>query len=194
MKPLCKCPQKVLFLVWNLILAIYSSPSCLSCLLWPSLASLRTRVSGLLLIWSLPLSNQVSCLSDFWSLGLVPLTIKTARKYKISVTSQYLNKLDIWCMDLPVSWVNQINICDCWKSQVLEHEPCEWQSYPKIAIRLSSKVKVYKFIHTYLQIDIQYGNLKEHKWRKPYTQNLSTRGVFTTNCGFQESIYGDLLL
>ena len=28
----------------------------------------------------------------------------------------------------------------------LEHEPCEWQSYPKIAIRLSSKVKVYKFI------------------------------------------------
>ena len=33
----------------------------------------------------------------------------------------------------------------------LEHEPCEWQSYPKIAIRLSSKVKVYKgagFFHS----------------------------------------------
>ena len=79
-----------------------------------------SKISGLRLLSNLvlasqesgflPLSNQVSCPSDFWSLGLVPLTVKTARKYKISVTSQYLNKLDIWCMDLRVSWVNQINM------------------------------------------------------------------------------------
>ena len=32
-------------------------------------------------------------------------------------------------------------------------------------------------IYSYLQIDIQYDNLKEHKWRKPYAQYLSARGV-----------------
>ena len=52
-----------------------------------------------LLCSSLPFVILVIASLGIWSLGLglVPLlTVKTAHKYKISVTSQYSNKFDMW--------------------------------------------------------------------------------------------------